>query len=344
LPERDDGGWTEPLGLASRAPGAAETVASQPTEQWRSGLGRAAAGPPAFGDALIAVATVDRYVSVLLRESGDRAWRKRLNAPCVGSPLLAGDRIYVATGGLQGRVFALTIAGKKRWDRRIGPVSPPLALAGDLLVAATERGTVVALEARRGGTRWTRELPQAARAGVLRLADGLLVATDDSLYRLADSSGTVDARVGLPATVIGIPAWQGDTLVVATASGHIVGLDGRDLRVLWSVEAGSSFFGGPALARDTAFAVSLRGELWHVPLTHPDGARAVPLDAAVRAAPTPTRSGVLIGTLGGEIVLVRGDGAILPRGRVEGPIEQPPIVLDGMMYVIDGKGRLYAWR
>jgi outer membrane protein assembly factor BamB len=132
--------------------------------------------------------------------------------------------------------------------------------------------------------------------------------------------------------------------VVTTAAGHIVALDRRSLATLWTVEAGSSFFGGPALARDTAFAVSLRGDLWHVPLSRPAGARAVPLGAPARAAPTPTRDGVLIGTVAGEIVLVRPDGTVETRGRVEGPVEQPPLALNGAIFVVDGRGRVHAWR
>jgi hypothetical protein len=34
----------------------------------------------------------------------------------------------------------------------------------------------------------------------------------------------------------------------------------------------------------------------------------------------------------------------MPQVRVEGPIEQPVVVLEGTMYVVDGRGRLHAWR
>ena len=102
-------------------------------------------------------------------------------------------------------------------------------------------------------------------------------------------------------------------------------------------------FGGVALARDTAFAVSIQGDLWRVPLSNPMQAGAVLLGAAVRAPPSPVQDGVLVGTLTGEILFVRGD-AIRSQGRVPGPIEQPVLVADGVLYVVDGRGRLQAWR
>jgi hypothetical protein len=68
----------------------------------------------------------------------------------------------------------------------------------------------------------------------------------------------------------------------------------------------------------------------------------MPVGAAVRAPTAPVRAGVLIGTLAGEILLV-GTDSVMPQGRVEGPIEQPIIVRDGTMYVVDGRGRVHAW-
>jgi hypothetical protein len=62
----------------------------------------------------------------------------------------------------------------------------------------------------------------------------------------------------------------------------------------------------------------------------------------VRAAPTPTADGVLIGTTAGEVLLARGDTSVR-RARVDGPVEQPPLVRHGVLLVIDGKGRVMAW-
>jgi outer membrane protein assembly factor BamB len=343
MPERDAGGWREPLGTSTRAPSADEVVPLKPAAWWRANLGRAASGPPAMGQDVIVTLGFDRYLIVLNGEDGDRLWRVRLNAPGAAGPLVADDRIYAASGGQDGHLYAYALRGKKVWQRRVGPVSAPLALVDSLVIVGTEGGLVTACATATGEVRWVRRLSQAVRAGVLAVANGVLVATDDSVFRLDAASGTVEARAALPGTPVAPAALSGDTVITTTADGHLVAFRSGTLEPLWSLDLGAPVFGGPAVARDSVFAVSIRGVLWRIPLGHPERADGIPIGAAVRASPSPVRHGVLIGTLGGEILLVEGD-SVMPQVRVEGPIEQPVVVRGGAMYAVDGRGRLHAWR
>lgn len=343
VPEQDTGGWSEPLGTATRAPSAAEPLPAAPSAAWETGLGRAASGPPAFGDLVVVGMAVDRNLSVLDGASGDRLWRKRLSAPGTTGPVMAGSRIFVATGGINGRVYAFTLAGKKLWERRLPFVEGQLAVVDSVVVAATANGGVVALDLRTGEPRWSRRLARAVRAGVTAHGTDLLVASEDSLFRISAADGATAAAGTLPGTPIAPPARQADTVVLATADGQVAALDATGLATLWTVDVNGPVFGSPAIARDSAFVVTLRGDLWGIPLGHPDQSWAMPLGTQVRAPAAPVRGGVLIGTLAGEILLVRGD-SVASLGRVEGPIEQPIIVRDGVMYVVDGRGRVQAWR
>jgi outer membrane protein assembly factor BamB len=343
MPESDAGGWREPLGTSTRAPSADEAVPRDLAAWWRANLGRALTGPPAMGHDVIVSLGFDRYLVVLDPEDGGRLWRARLNAPGAASPLVADDRIYAATGGQAGQLYAFTLRGKKLWHRRLGPIAAPLALVDSLLIVGTERGDVTACAAATGEVRWVQHLPQAARAGVVPVGDGVLVATDDSVFRLDAATGAIEARAALPGTAVAPAAFQGDTVVATTADGHLTAFRGLDLTPLWSLDLGAAVFGGPALARDSVFAVSIRGVLWRIPLAHPERADGIPIGAAVRAPPSPVRRGVLIGTLGGEILLVEGD-SVMPQFRVEGPIEQPVVVRGGALFAVDGRGRLHAWR
>jgi outer membrane protein assembly factor BamB len=345
-PEREAAGWSAPLGSSTRAPSADQRVPVEPSLWWRANVKRAAAGPPALGERVLAVATVDRALTLLEWDTGETVWRRNLGAPATGAPLLVGDRVYVATTARQGRVHAFGLRrGNRAWEARVGPLVPPLAVSPGAVYVGTERGVVQALDAARGGRRWTRRLGGVLRCGPVDVGDALFVATDDSLFLLAQRDGAVLARRAAPATVIAPPAWRDDTLVIASPDGVIAGLARADLATLWTVptDHGDPVFGGPALARDTAFAITLGGTLWRIPLAAPDQAVRVPLGVTVRAPAAPTADGVLIGTTAGEVLLVRGDSAER-RARVDGPVEQPPIVKDGVLLVIDGKGRVMTWR
>jgi outer membrane protein assembly factor BamB len=344
-PERDPAAWSLPLGTTSRAPSADDSVPAEPALWWRASIGRATSGPPAVGNAVLAFATLDRTLRLLRWEDGETIWRRALSAPTTGGPLIAEDRVYVATAGRDGRLYAFRLEdGRQVWNKKLGPVIGPIATVGGRVLAATEDGRVVAAGVTRGSTRWERRLPGRVRSGVALVGEDLFVATDDSVYLLSAEDGSVRAHGRAPGTIRTPPAWVGDTLVVTSPDGLVAGLSRADLVVLWSVRTADPIFGGPAIARDTVFAISLGGTLWRIPLRDPDGATSARLGVTVRATPAPVANGVLLGTVAGEVLLESDDGTVTRKARIEGPIEEPPIMHDGAMLVIDGKGRVYAWR
>jgi hypothetical protein len=343
-PASDPGGWSQPLGSGTRAPSADEIPPQQPDRWWRAKLGRAAAGPPALGDQVIAALGVDRDLTLLDWETGRQIWQRRLSAPGAGGPLIVGDRVYAASAGRSAQVYAYRLEnGKQMWRRSVGPVIGPIATVRGFVIVATEAGEVMALAPTDGDRRWSRRLHGPVRSGVTAMGDDILVATDDSLFLLAAGDGAERASMPTPGAVVAPPAWQGDTVVLASPDGFLLGVRRTDLSLLWSIRTDSPIFGGPAIARDTVFAISIGGRLWRVPLADPYAETSVSLGMPVRAPPAPVANGILVGTVGGEVLLV-GRDSVERRARVAGPIEQPPIVRRGVLLVIDGKGVMEAWR
>jgi hypothetical protein len=69
------------------------------------------------------------------------------------------------------------------------------------------------------------------------------------------------------------------------------------------------------------------------------------LDVVSVAGPTPVAAGVLVASVSGEVLLVdRAEGKILWRARLDGPIEQPPLVRDRQLVVVAGRGDIHTYR
>ncbi len=82
-----------------------------------------------------------------------------------------------------------------------------------------------------------------------------------------------------------------------------------------------------------------------IPTHQPAAARSFTLAIAATTGPTPLASGVLVASVSGEVLLVdRGSGAAAWRVQLDGPIEQPPLVRDGQLVVIGGRGDIQAYR
>jgi outer membrane protein assembly factor BamB len=341
-------GWTAYLGGARHDVSAVESLNPDPRPQWTTDVGRAVRGSPALGETVVAVGLAERQVVLLDRASGEPIWRHRVEGTVLSGPLLAGDRLYVATEEApDGAVYALALRdGHRLWKRRAGSVAAPLALDGAALYAATERGLVLRLDPEKGGVVWRRTLAGAVRAGPVPTPEGLVVATtSDTLFLLDPETGGVRARSATPGAVVGTPAVSGSHLFLATTAGHVLAVGLPALAVRWDRDVGDVVFGAPALRGDTVFALTRGGALWVVPTEAPDAARMFALNIAAVAGPTPTASGVLVASVSGEVLLVdTGSGEIRWRARVDGPVEQPPLVHDRQLVVVDGRGTIHTYR
>jgi len=349
-PARQELGWTAYLGSARHDAAAGETLNPDPRPLWRTSIGRAVRGSPALGETILAVGTVDRNVVLVDRTSGEVLWRQRVDGTIRAGPLLDDDRLYVGTEAQpEGRVHAIRLRdGKTIWRTKVGSVAAPLALDGDALYAGTEGGAVVRLdtEGEGGRIRWRRALSGAIRAGPVATPLGLAVATTaDTLFLLDSATGQVHARLATPGTVLATPATDGRRLYFGTTGGRLLAVNLPSLTVQWDRSAGDAVYGAAALSHDTLYALTRDGHLWLVPVNEAAAAKSYALGIVATAGPTPIVPGVLVGSVSGEILLVdRGNGSILWRAQIAGPIEEPPLVQNRQLVVIAGRGDIHAYR
>jgi outer membrane protein assembly factor BamB len=349
-PARQESGWPAYLGNQRHDAAARESLNPDPRPLWHVTLGRGVRGSPALGEAVVAVGTVDRNLVLVDRSSGEVLWRSHLDGSIRSGPLLDEDRLYVATESQpQGRVYAIRLRdGRQLWRTNAGSVTAPLAFDGDAIYATTEGGLVLRLEPEHGKVQWRRALSGAVRAGPLVTANGggLVVATtNDTLYLLDRETGAVRSHLSLPGAVLATPATDGRRVYLATTNGRIVAVDLASWTVTWDRSAGDAVYGAPALLADTLVVLARDGRLWMIPVDAPDNATSHTLDIVATAGPTPLASGVLVGSVSGEVLLVDPQsGAIRWRAQVAGPIEEPPLVRDRQVVVVAGHGNIHTYR
>src|SRR5258705_2467542 len=328
-PVRQESGWSAYLGNQRHDAGARETLNPDPRPLWHATMGRGVRGSPALGETVIAVGTADRNLVLVDRSSGEVLWRaplaggRRRRPPPDEEPPHFAPQPQPPRPAYAGRFRAGPPLGRAP----AGSVTAPLAFDGEGLYAGTEAGMVLRLEPEHGTVLWRRPLSGAVRAGPVVTATGLVVATtNDTLYSIDRETGSVRAQLPLPGAVLATPATDGRHVYLATTNGRIVAVDLASWSVTWDRPAGDAVYGAPALSADTLFVLARDGRLWMIPVDAPDAATSHTLDIVATAGPTPLASGVLVGSVSGEVLLVDPrSGAIRWRGQVAGPIEEPPL-------------------
>ncbi len=336
--------WTVYRGDAARAESADEHFAEDPTPYWTAGTGRGAAASIAVGDSIIVIQETARRLTVLWRDSGIRAWRANLRGNGTTGPLIVDSLILAATGGDDGRVYAFRLeTARPEWDEKLPFATGPMVVDDSTVYVASEAGIVVALDLWDGEEIWERRIGARTLGGLLQVGEKLVIATEDSVLTLDMETGETVGSVEIPAQVRAPAAASGGLIVFSSPEGVIFALDQETLELEWSTELGEASFGGPVIARDTVFATSISGKLWKLGLDNPSAPLSTNLDIAMRASPVPIQNGVIVTTLAGEVLRLEDSSEPTWMVRVDGPISVAPILNKGVLFVVDGRGKVHTW-
>ena len=264
--------------------------------------------------------------------SGGEIWRQDLDAPGTSAPTVVGDLAYVV--GRDGRAWAIELgSGRVRWT--ITSTAPTANFSGGAGAAVNDQfaifpfptGEVFAAFPEGGLRRWstvvTGQRPGAAASNISDIA--------------------------------GDPVIDGDRVYVGNISGRVVALEIANGDRIWTATEGAV---GPVWpAGDSVFLVNDIGELVRLDADAgtPIWRVALPGFEESRERRQKTRFahyGPIIA--GGRLIVASSDGVIRQfdpaSGALVGTVDLPggassnPIVVNGTLYVVTGRGQLAAFR
>lgn len=265
-------------------------------------------------------------------ETGAEIWRQDLDAAASGSPTVAGDLVYAVSR--DSRAWAVRVVdGRVAWELPGTPSpagyvgGPGPAIAGDLVIFPFSSGELVAADRVSGVRKWA-----ASVAG--------------------QRPGKVYARIG---DISADPVVAGGAVYTGNPSGRSVALRTGDGGNIWTAREGA--MDPVAVEGGSVFLLSDQNEL--VRLDAASGAKIwgtqLPLYTArsLRA-----RKGIHAhyGPIlaGGRLIVASGDGQLRSfepvSGRQVSAVKLPggaasrPAVAGGVLYVVNTKGQLWAYR
>jgi outer membrane protein assembly factor BamB len=176
-------------------------------------------------------------------------------------------------------------------------------------------------------------------------AAGLLVATTDSLFRLASADGKITQHAVSPGTIVSgwVPFAGG--LVAGTTDSQVVSIEPASLRRNWAVRVDAPVLGSPAVLGDTLFFASRAGTVYRIdPGPDPMARQIAALDWPVTTPLTVLNRSIILGGADGTIRALRTDGSEVWRVRVWRPVELGPIPLPDGLVAVGGNGDLHRYR
>jgi outer membrane protein assembly factor BamB len=289
---------------------------------WRTRTDLPLAGGTGTNGSIVAVGSADGVIVALAADNGAERWRANVGGEVLSAPAVAENEVIVRT--VDGRLHALSIEdGKQIWEAEqqiprltVRGVSAPV-VARDLALSGFDNGRVLAVSLADGQTVWEATVsPSRGRTELDRLndIDGAVKVVGDDLF-VAGFQG----RAGMLALDSGQVWWSRE---ISTYRG----LDVDDDHLYVSTSAGELL----ALSRRSG------GEVW----------RNESLKFRSLSAPAVIGDYVAVADLEGYVHWFdRATGTPVGRAKTSGDrINNAPLVVDDMLFVISDKGDVSALR
>jgi eukaryotic-like serine/threonine-protein kinase len=324
-----------------------QAVEGTPLEElWTRRAGRGLGGPVAHTDTVLYFGAADRHVVAIDLRNGALRWSSRVSGP-IAEGVAADERlVYTHTERPDGKVYGIDIVrGMRRWDTQVGLAAAPPTLVNGALIAANRIGLVYALDPATGAIRWRRRVG-VARAPAYAGRDGsIIVATIDSLFRLAGTDGRVLERRKSEGTILSGWALHRDYRIAGTTDSQLVAIPLDSLIPVWRVNLDAPVLGTPIIRGDTAYALTRIGTLYRIPISPaPVAERLIATRTAFLTSPVMVGDWIVAGSADGVVHGFALDGTIGWRVPISGPIEVSPLVLPDGFLAIGGRGDLHRYR
>ena len=294
--------------------------------------GAQSGGGLAAGDGRVYATTGYGEVVALDAASGAVVWRHRLGSPAAGAPGLGGGKVFVMSA--DGTGWALDAAsGKELWT---------LPAAENVLAADTGAGPAV-----------------TASNVIFPFAVGVMAAagrdTGEGLWMAAITGNRLGRAYANSGDITGDPVVTGGVVYAGTQAGRTGAFREDTGEMIWTAEEGA--VNPPLVTGGSVFVVNDEDKL--VRLDAATGARvwAVPMPYFTAKKPKNyaqiyTHFGPVLA--GGHLVTVSSDGLLRQfdptSGAVVGQVALPggaaadPALAAGMLFVVNAKGQLLAFR
>jgi outer membrane protein assembly factor BamB len=357
-------------------------LSDHPKKIWSSGIGDGSDSDfRLLAQPVVAAGTVftmdsHGHVRAYDAKTGDKKWKFDTTPPdqddAMGGGLgIGGDTLYATTG--YGEVIALKATdGTVLWRHMLGnPIRSAPSISGNRVYTVDINNELQALDAQSGQPQWhhngiSENATLMGASGPAVVPDGVIVAySSGEVFDLRPENGrvswnyvlTMPTQMGaLPAIadIRGLPVVDNGRVYAVSHSGRTAAIDQRTGDRAWEADIGG--INTPVVSGDAVFLLSNDDELvalardsgrviWIRQLQKLSDPEEHDSDPVYWCGPVLAGSHLWLGNSLGEVVpFSTDDGHPLDPVKVGGHIFVPPVIADGVMYVLLDDGTLKALR
>ena len=232
------------------------------------------------------------------------------------------------------------------WSRGLGSlIEFPAVVSDGVAFIANYRGTIYALEMRRGKVAWRYDPPGGKMASSPAVyGDDVVVHGMDGFVRVLDrGNGRLRWQRRIGSAIESSPVVRGGVDYFGAANGVVYALDLRARRVRWTYRGGAKITSSVALAGKTLYVGDYAGRILALAARTGRLRWARRVDGRVYGTPAVARGRVFVpSSTGGSLTAFSTAGRTLWRRETGAYVYSSPAVWGGRVFFGSYNGRLYA--
>ncbi|MBI2619004.1 MAG: PQQ-binding-like beta-propeller repeat protein [Ignavibacteriales bacterium] len=334
------GDWTTEGGSVSRANVSTGKIKPPLKEVWQYNAQAGIRAVPLVSDSTVIVATLNGEIQAVNLSNGKRIGYKAFESAVVGTPVLDGSSVILATAGKAETIVSYNLQrGRQNWAFHAGPVESSPLLYGGHVYVATVGGDVYCLQKETGEEVWKFEGEEKDRRKGFRSSpstDGKLIlfgSDSGTLYALNRTNGDIAWTLATGASIFASPVVSSHTVIVGNLKGILFAVDSERGTIRWTYDVGSPVYAAVAVdealiycsaANGTVYAIDSSGDLkWKFPTK-----------AILNSAPLVSGDFLFVGSMDRVLyTLDRSSGKEVWRFQSEGRIRVSPVAWGDFLLV-----------
>ncbi|MCX6133266.1 MAG: PQQ-binding-like beta-propeller repeat protein [Ignavibacteriales bacterium] len=331
--------WVTYGGAAGRTNQSQSVVTPPLKPVWEYDAVAGIAGTPLVKDSVVIVGTMKGELHAIRMSDGESYGFTPLESAVMGTPVLDGNYVYVASAHGKETLTCLFLKdGKRQWGMQHGGIETSPLMIGEFLYVTTLDGTLLSVKKADGVEFWKFETGAKEQRKPIRsspASDGELIvfgSDDGAIYAVERLTGRLRWKYQTGASVFATPILQEETCLVGSLDSVLYAIDARTGTPRWKYHAGSRLYAAASASQNLVFVGGSDGTIAAVRL---DSGREVwkfETKSIVNSAPLIAGNILYVGSMDRVLYALRVEtGEKVWEYAVEGRIKVSPVIWGDML-------------
>jgi eukaryotic-like serine/threonine-protein kinase len=285
---------------------------------------------PLIADSIIFIGFLNGDFHAINLITGKRIGRLSADAAVDGCPVMTKDKLYIPIAHNKFSLKAYDFdEGILLWKKEIDGIESSLILQNNILYAASENGSLYAINTSSGKTIWEFKSPKQIHSSIASDSSKIFFGCDDGyLYAIKKETGSLIWKFFTGGPITGVPSIDDEgNIYIGSTDNYFYCIKTDNGFMKWKFNSGSEIESGSAVDAASVYFGNLSGDFFALNKTTGNQFWKFKAGNIINCSPTITNEHVVFGCYDRKAyILEKESGNVIWSEEFDGRVKTTPII------------------